>query len=200
MFSNFEMELWLFKTKICLYFSQYFMCTLKMISIKFFQGQNWKKAWHSWILDFTKRIFNRTDVVHCNCLQDYSPWGRVEGEMRTCDRKLQADESCQHRFAALINGFYTCTAHSYLFYFYIFEVEKKAVKTMLFSLWVEGEKVIKCAAKQRFGSSKISRFSHLANHVCILIDQWSAGDYADDEMKWYLQLWITAFNLTLTFI
>ena len=88
--------------------------------------------------------------------------------MRTCDRKLQADESCQHRFATLINGFYTCTAHSYLFYFYIFEVEKKAVKTMLFSLWVEGEKVIKCAAKQRFGSSKISRFSHLANHVCIL--------------------------------
>ena len=89
--------------------------------------------------------------------------------MRTCDRKLQADESCQHRFATLINGFYTCTAHSYLFYFYIFEVDKKAVRTMFF-LWVEGEKVIKCAAKQRFGSSKISRFSHLANHVCI---DWS---------------------------
>ena len=94
------------------------MCTLKMISIIFFQGQNWKKAWHSWILDFTKGIFNRTDVVHCNCLQDYSPWGGVEGEMRTCDRKLQADESCQHRFAVLINGFYTCTQLFILFLFF----------------------------------------------------------------------------------
>ena len=83
-----------------------------------FQGQNWKKAWHSWILDFTKGIFNRTDVVHCNCLQDYSPWGGVEGEMRTCDRKLQADESCQHRFAVLINGFYTCTQLFILFLFF----------------------------------------------------------------------------------
>ena len=106
--------------KCVLYYTLFatYLCTLKMISIIFFQGQNWKKAWHSWILDFTKRIFNRTDVVHCNCLQDYSPWGGVEGEMRTCDRKLQADESCQHRFAVLINGFYTCTQLFILFLFF----------------------------------------------------------------------------------